>query len=33
MNDEQRSSAQNMARPFGLRSKFRHTALHPLPRQ
>jgi len=29
MNDEQRSGAQNMARPCGLRSKFRHTALHP----
>jgi len=32
MNDEQRSGAQNLARPFGLRSKFRYTSPPPLPR-
>jgi len=32
MNDEQHSGAQNLPRPFGLRSKFRHTALQHLPR-
>jgi|GEM_PF-5754673 len=29
---EQRSGAQNLARPFGLRPKFRHTVLQHLPR-
>jgi len=33
MNDAQHSGAQNLARPFGLRSKSRHTALQPLPRE
>jgi len=32
MNDEQHSGAQNLARPFGLRPKFRHTLLQHLPR-
>jgi len=32
MNDEQRSGAQNLARPFGLRPKFRHTVLQHLLR-
>jgi len=32
MNDEQHSGAQNLARPFGLRSKFRHTSPPHLPR-
>jgi len=27
------SGAKNLPRPFGLRSKFRHTALQHLPRE